>query len=108
MVLHRAQHTLAAPLGYIRTLRHPLQTSWLCIALQQNSLFQGKIYPKKKTQYIPKTKSSKIPTKENRFPNLLIKQPQILEGDKEFPDPKTQQNLREKKINFVQILKSLR
>lgn len=58
--------------------------------------FRGKFILKKKTQYIPKTKSSKIPTKENRFPNLLIKQPQILDGDKEFPDPKTQQNLREK------------
>jgi hypothetical protein len=32
-VLHKAQQTLEAPLGYNNTLAHPLHTTWLCISL---------------------------------------------------------------------------
>lgn len=32
IILHNAQQTFEAPLGYRRMLLHPLHTSWLCIA----------------------------------------------------------------------------
>lgn len=41
MVLHTAQHTLVAPLAYIKRLLHPLHTIWLPIPAMQFSPLQN-------------------------------------------------------------------